>query len=101
MADELQIVIGGGLTLRGWSDRYSYTIISYDNGILKIQRDKNNLPDVNGYTKLLKGYINRHTMKLKWYEVELNQSTGRYKKKDNMEQRLTFGVRDEFWDPDF
>ena len=55
MEDELQIVIGGGLTLRGWSDRYSYTIISYDNGILKIQRDKNNLPDVNGYTKLLKG----------------------------------------------
>ena len=103
MQNQVEIIPGGGLTLYVGSDKYPYTIISYENKILKIQQDIANSntnefsPNINGYVRYLKKYSKNNIDN--WFRVELNQQTGRFNKKNRV--LVKFGEREYFLDPSF
>ena len=106
MQNQLEITPGGGLTLNIGSDKYPYTIVSYENNILKIQQDrviKNNnqyefLTDINGNINYLKRYPKNNNFD-NWFNLELNQQTGRYNKKSKVS--IKFNERKYIIDPSF
>lgn len=83
MENQFEIIPGDGITLYIGTDKYPYTIISYEKNILEIQQDKafknNNkyeiLPNINGSIKFLKRYPKHHNFN-NWFTVELNEETG-------------------------
>lgn len=97
-----QITPGCGLTLYVGSDKYSYTILSYENSILKIQQDikigNEILPNSNGNIIFIKRYPKHHNFN-NWFSVVLNEQTGRFNKKNRVS--IKFGEREYFIDPSF
>ena len=87
-----QLTIGDGVTLCVGSDKYPYTINSYDKGILTLQSD------TQGFVESFKKYKNKNGIE-NWFKVELNTSTNRYNKKRIA--WLKFGVREHYLDPNF
>ena len=92
-----QIFQGNGVTYSIGSDKYPYTILSYENNVLKLQKDSiqngNIVVNPNGIIESFKMYSN------KWFRVEINPNTGRYNKKGRA--ILIFGSKNSFIDPSF
>ena len=40
-------------------------------------------------------------MEIEWYRVVFNERTGRYNKIQKKPERLRFGIRDSYYDPNF
>jgi hypothetical protein len=104
--------IGMGATVCGYTDRHACTVIKFDQakGIVHVQQDiatrsdsygmsdmqdYDYTPNPNGREYCFKFFPKKN----KWFEVEFNSETKRFKKSGSM--GLILGKRDEYYDFSF
>ncbi len=109
-----EVVIGMGVTICGWTDRYPATIVEvFTKGkstYIKVQEDFAKRIDKNGmsesqdyeYSANLEGSISTFKREVdgRWSQTYVNPTTGRYKKYDGG-KGLRIGEREKYYDYSF